>query len=200
MEQTDLERRTFSNVALIGFMGVGKSTCGRSLAAALYYDFFDTDQAICEQVGCSIPDIFKNHGEKGFRSLENKLVLNVLPHLKNSVIATGGGLGANSEYLKILRKNSFIVHLCLPPELIYERVKHNNNRPLLQTNNPLEQIQLLLEKRLPVYRTADMEVMTQGRSVSQIVFQILLNYSQSRITSCARDKGENQVSGPEPRF
>ena len=200
MEQTDLEQRTFSNVALIGFMGVGKSTCGRSLATELDYHFFDTDQAICEQVGCSIPDIFKHHGEKGFRSLEKKLVQNVLPNLKNSVIATGGGLGANPEYLKILRRNSFIVHLCLPPELIYERVKHNNNRPLLQTKNPLRQIQILLEERLPVYRTADMEVMTQGRPVSQIVFQIMLNYSQSRITSCARDEGENQVSGPEPRL
>ena len=95
----DLEQRTFSNVALIGFMGVGKSTCGRSLAAALSYHFFDTDQAICEQVGYSIPDIFKHHGEKGFRSLENELVLNVLPKLKNSVIATGAGLGAKAEYL-----------------------------------------------------------------------------------------------------
>lgn len=200
MEQADLEQRTFSNIALIGFMGVGKSTCGRSLATELNYDFFDTDQAICKQVGCSIPDIFKHYGEKGFRSLENKLVLEVLPHLKNSVIATGGGLGANSEYLKVLRKSSFIVHLCLPPELIYDRVKHNKSRPLLQTENPLEQIQLLLEERLPVYRTADMEVMTQGRSISQIVFQIILNYSQSRIKSCARNEGENQASGPESRL
>ena len=95
----DLEQRTFSNVALIGFMGVGKSTCGR-FGSCAKLSFFDTDQAICEQVGYSIPDIFKHHGEKGFRSLENELVLNVLPKLKNSVIATGGGLGQKLSICK----------------------------------------------------------------------------------------------------
>ncbi len=198
MQEIAPEHRTFSNIALIGFMGVGKSTCGRSLASELNYQFLDTDQAICEQTGCSIPEIFKHHGEKGFRSLEKELALNIFPHLESCVIATGGGLGENSEYLKILKKNSFIVHLCLPATLIYQRVKQNKNRPLLQTQNPLKQIRSLLKERLPVYRTADMEVMAQGRSISQIVFQILLNYSKSRMISSARDQGENQTQGTEP--
>lgn len=172
--------RIFSNIALIGFMGVGKSSCGRLLAQELGFQFLDTDQKIRNKMNCSIPEIFAKYGEATFRAQERELVFQTIPTLTNTVISTGGGMGATAEYLETMRQNSLLVHLYLPPEDIFERVKKNKNRPLLQTPNPLERIRKLLEKRLPIYHTADVEITTQNRSIPQIVFQIILQFQQNK--------------------
>ena len=164
------------NIALIGFMGVGKTTCGQYLAHRLGYDYLDTDQEIVKRAGQSIANIFKTQGEAAFRAMERDLVYNTIPRLRHTIISTGGGLGANAEYVSVLKQYALVVHLHLPAEDIYERVKGNKSRPLLQTEDPLGRIRELLEQRLPVYHTAHVELTTQNRSLSQIVFQILLNY------------------------
>ena len=164
------------NIALIGFMGVGKTTCGQYLARRLGYDYFDTDQEIVKHAGESIASIFKTRGEAAFRALERELVYQTIPHLRHTIISTGGGLGANQEYVNILKQHALVVHLYLPAEDIYARVKDNKSRPLLQTEDPLGRIRELLAQRLPVYHTAHVEVTTQNRTLPQIVLQILLNY------------------------
>ncbi|MBQ7590813.1 MAG: shikimate kinase [Verrucomicrobia bacterium] len=164
------------NIALIGFMGVGKTTCGQYLARKLGYTFFDTDQAIVDSSGRSIANIFKTQGEAAFRALERDLVYKTIPQLNHTIISTGGGLGANPEYIGVLKQHAMVVHLCLPAEDIYDRVKGNRSRPLLQTEDPLARIRELLAQRLPAYHTAHVELSVRKRPLPQIIFQILLNY------------------------
>lgn len=179
--------RVFSNIVLIGFMGVGKSSCGRLLAQELGFQFLDTDQRIRNSMNSTIPEIFAKYGEATFRAQERELVLQTIPTLTNTVISTGGGMGATAEYLDIMRQNSLLVHLCLPPKDIYERIKKNKNRPLLQTPDPLESICELLKKRLPIYHTADVEITTLNRSIPQIVFQIILQFQRYKPLTSAND-------------
>lgn len=175
-EKFHAEGRSYNNIALIGFMGVGKSTCGKLLARKLDFQFFDTDTMISEETGCSIPEIFRYHGEERFRQMERRVVQEKIPLMNRCVIATGGGLGANLEYLESLKRNCFVVHLWLSPEGIYDRVKRHKGRPLLETADPMARIRELFEKRISVYRHADAEVSTLNRPVKRIVFQIMLSY------------------------
>lgn len=167
-----MEKPQRSNIALIGFMGVGKTTCGRILSKRLLWSFLDTDNVIVKQTGLSIPNIFKQFGESYFRKLEKQLVAESLANCKNTVIATGGGMGADIENLTILRKYSVIVHLVSSEEQILKHLKKTTNRPLTQRDNTSDFLLELYKKRLPFYHTADVEISTLGRSINQIVHQI----------------------------
>ena len=156
------------NLALVGFMGTGKSTIGRELATELGFGFLDTDQSIEERAQASISDIFKNQGEAGFRKLEQELV-NELKSTEKLVIATGGGLVCQPETLEALRRCSFLVCLWATPEVIWERVRIHQHRPLLQGPDPLGKIRELLQSREKFYRQADLLINTDSRPVKELV-------------------------------
>ncbi len=164
--------RHIQNLALIGFMGTGKSSIGRLVASLLHFQFVDTDDLIEKRAGCSISEIFARQGEAAFRALERQVVSD-LGELKKAVIATGGGLGANEDNLTSLKRHALVVCLWASPQTIWERVHSQTHRPLLQGPNPQEKIAQLLAQRGPFYRQADVLISGEMRSVKDMAHHVL---------------------------
>ena len=164
--------RQIQNIALIGFMGSGKSSVGRMVADTLHFTFLDTDDVITARAGKSINEIFQQHGEEAFRELEGRMV-EELARRTRTVISTGGGLPVNPANLASLKTHALLVWLWASPEKIWERVRSQTHRPLLQGEDPLQKIRELLEARAPFYRQADIQVNTEMRSLREVALQVV---------------------------
>jgi len=161
----------FKNIFLVGPMGAGKSTVGRQLAAALSFEFKDSDQEIQRRTGVDIPTIFEYEGEEGFRQRERQ-VIEELSGLSGIVMATGGGTVLSSDNRRDLASHGVVIYLHCSPEQQYARTARDRNRPLLQ-KEPLACLRRLMEKRAPLYRqVADMVVSTERRSTPSVVKEI----------------------------
>src|SRR5271157_5567727 len=167
--------RHLVNLALIGFMGTGKTSAGRLVAEQLHFDFLDTDELIQTRTGRTIADIFSKNGETAFRALERDVVADLAGRTK-TVISTGGGLPANPENLAALKAHALVVCLWASPERIWERVRNQSHRPLLQDADPQGKIRNLLEMRKPFYRQADVLIDTDGRSAREVAQQVILQF------------------------
>jgi shikimate kinase len=164
--------RKIQNIALIGFMGTGKSSVGQLAATQLHFTFLDTDHVIEARAGKTIGEIFAEQGEPAFRELERKIVGELVTR-KRTVIATGGGIPANPENLASLKTHSLVVCLWASPEKIWERVRNQTHRPLLKEADPLAKIRKLLEERAPYYRQADVLLNTEMRSLKDVAQQVV---------------------------
>jgi shikimate kinase len=164
--------RRLVNIALIGFMGTGKTSVGRLVADQLRFDFLDTDEMIQTSTGRSITDVFTQDGESAFRALEQKVV-EELAARKKTVIATGGGLPVHPQNLNLLKTHALVVCLWSSPERIWERVRYQNHRPLLHGENPQAKIRELLAAREPFYKEADVLLNTELRSVREVAQQVI---------------------------
>ena len=138
------------NFVLIGFMGCGKSTVGRRLAALTGHRFVDTDDLIVKSQNRSIPEIFADLGEEGFRDIEQS-VLQDLVGVAGIVLSTGGGAILRQENREALKKVGVIVWLDAEPDILFERASRSSRRPLLQTDNPRETFDRLFEGRKSIY-------------------------------------------------
>jgi len=174
-----LPERTIANLALTGFMGTGKTTVGHLVAHQLQFDFLDTDHLLERRAGKSVARVFAEDGEAAFRLLERDLV-NELAGFQRTVIATGGGLGANPELLASLRRHAFVVCLWASPDAIWQRIRHATHRPLLQVEDPLARIRELLAQRGPVYRQADVMVCTARRNSREIARLVVHHFEANR--------------------
>lgn len=139
------------NIALIGFMGSGKTTIGKLLAKALDMKHIDIDKEIIRIENRTIAEIFEQDGESYFRDLERKIIAKESAE-NNIVISTGGGAIIDNNNIKSLQETSFVVYLNCDIDCIYERVKRRKNRPLLQTKNVYERLIELYEKRKFLYK------------------------------------------------
>jgi shikimate kinase len=164
--------RHLVNIALIGFMGTGKTTVGRVVAELLRFEYLDTDDLIQTKTGRTISEIFAVNGEPVFRELEQNVVAELASRQK-TVIATGGGLPVNPLNLASLKTHALVVSLWSSPEKIWERVRHQSHRPLLQHANPQEKIRELLAARKPFYQQADILLNTDLRSVREVAQQVI---------------------------
>ena len=164
--------RRIVNVALIGFMGAGKSSVGRLVAEQLHFDYLDTDELIQSRTGRTITEIFSTDGEPAFRRMEQELVVELTARTK-TVISTGGGLPVNPQNLLNLKKCSLVVCLWASPEKIWERVKNQTHRPLLHDADPQKKIRDLLAVREPFYKQADVLLNTELRSVREVAQQVV---------------------------
>jgi shikimate kinase len=154
------------NLYLVGLMGAGKTTVGRLLARHYGCTFYDSDHEIETRTGVKIPVIFEIEGEAGFRKREEAVIAEMTA-LSGIVLATGGGAVLSSVTRDNLRKNGMVIYLRGTPEHLYERTRHDRNRPLLQTDNPLEKLRELYKQRDPLYReVADIVVDTGRQSVA----------------------------------
>jgi shikimate kinase len=163
--------RQIRNLALIGFMGTGKSSVGRLTAELLHFTFLDTDELIVARAGKSITDIFAQQGEAAFREIEHKVV-EELAGRAQTVISTGGGVPVNPANLESLKTHALVVCLWASPEKIWENVRAQTHRPLVNVADPQARIRTLLAEREPFYREADVLVNTERRSVREVALQV----------------------------
>lgn len=153
-------------------MGAGKTTVGRLLAAQLGSRFIDTDQEIEARTGVSIPTIFEIEGEAGFRNREAKVV-DDLTRESGLVMATGGGVVLDPQNRENLAERGFVVYLHAPPRLLFQRTRHDRNRPLLQVDDPLAKLEEMYALRDPLYReVADLVVESGEAGASRLVRQL----------------------------
>ena len=163
-----------TNIALIGFMGTGKTAVGKVLAEKLGRKFVELDSLIEQKAGKSIPDIFQQDGETAFRELEVEVTKEVSKD-RNLVIACGGGGVLNKINIERLRKSARMVYLTASPGVILKRVANEEEqRPLLEVDNPTLAIREMLSFRKPFYeRAADIKIDTSKLDINAVSEQII---------------------------
>jgi shikimate kinase len=161
------------SIALIGFMGSGKSTIGPLLAEALGEEFIDLDNVVTEEVGKTVGEIFAEEGEAAWRQLERK-ALKVSLSGRRVVLSCGGGIVLDSENRKLLKDRCLTVYLQVSPEVILERLRGDTGRPLLDVGEPEAELRRLYSERLPIYETAaDITVSTDKKTPAVLAQEIL---------------------------
>jgi shikimate kinase len=164
-----LRRRT---IALVGLMGVGKSSVGRRLAGVLDLPFRDADAEVEAAAGRSVSDIFADLGEDAFREGERRVIARLLdqePH----VLATGGGAFMNDQTRALIKSRAISVWLKADLEVLARRVSRKDNRPLLIGRDPLEVLQGQADVRYPAYAEADVIVETGDTAHHVAVDQVI---------------------------
>lgn len=161
------------NVILIGFMGCGKTTVGLRLSYRLRRTVIDTDKEIEREEQRTISDIFARDGEAYFRDRETACLRKLTGSANNQIISVGGGLPLWEENRELLHELGQVFYLRASGETIYERVKEDTTRPLLQGGDPLTKIRTLLEERDPYYSAAaDVVITVDDKSFEQILNEI----------------------------
>jgi shikimate kinase len=161
-----------ANIYLIGMMGAGKSTVGHLLAQRLpRYHFFDTDAVITQAAASSIAEIFADSGEAGFRQIETQTLGQLSAHTR-LVVATGGGIVTQQMNWSYLH-HGIVVWLDASPQTLWERLKEDQSRPLLQDPNPQQKLEDLLQQRQHLYAQADLRVLIEPQiSIEEVAYQI----------------------------
>ncbi len=161
------------NVILIGFMGCGKSSVALKLSYRMKQPMTDTDRLIEKKQGKTIKEIFEQDGEEAFRSMETEALRSLKETAKSQIISVGGGTPMKEENRALLKEIGKVVYLRAKPETLYERVKADTNRPLLQCDDPLLKIRTLLEERKEAYEAAaDLIVDVDDKNFGQILYEI----------------------------
>jgi shikimate kinase / 3-dehydroquinate synthase len=161
------------NLFLIGPMGSGKTAVGKYLARALNLEFHDADAELERRTGVNISYIFEKEGEAGFRERERETI-DLLTQLPAVVIATGGGAVLLPENRQRLKSRGCVVYLKTSVEQQLERTRHSRHRPLLNSGDPREKLQSLMQQRMPLYESiADIAVCTDGQRVNTVCEQIV---------------------------
>jgi len=161
----------FRGVVLVGFMGSGKSVVGLELARRFGAPFVDVDERIETAAGSPIRDLFAREGELAFREREKAALRDALS-VKGRVIATGGGAFADEENRVLLRSYAPVVYLEAAVETLLDRLAGDLERPLLRGGDREAVVRELLSRRVRGYRTADVTVRTDGRTVEEITRQV----------------------------
>jgi len=160
------------NIFLVGLMGAGKTTVGRVLAKRFGKTFYDCDHEIERRTGVKIPVIFDIEGENGFRARE-AAALRDLVTLQNIVLATGGGAVLLADNRHVLAAHGTVVYLRASPADLWQRTRHDRNRPLLQTHDPRAKLEHLFIERDPLYReVAALTVDTGNQSVRSLAYML----------------------------
>ena len=172
---------TKSNIALIGFMGTGKTIIGEKLAKVLKMNFIELDKFIETLAGKNIPKIFKEDGEIKFREYEIEACKRI-SNKENLVIACGGGVVLNKINIDYLKQNAIIICLVASPLVIYERTMKDGKekRPLLSNLNPMKSIKDLLEFRAPFYKAAAQYTINTEKDINSIINEIVEIYQKEK--------------------
>lgn len=158
-------------ISLIGMMGCGKSTIAKLLSDRLCFQLLDTDSLIVNRENQSINEIFQNKGEGYFRHLESEILTEVLA-VDNSVISTGGGIVKSEANILLLKEKSIVFYLKADENVLYERLKNNRERPLLNTEDMFLKIKTLLFERNEKYELAHY-VIDANQEPNKIVDEII---------------------------
>ena len=160
------------NIALVGFMGTGKTSVGKILGKKLNREVIDVDQYIETTQKRKISEIFEKEGEVFFRAVEKKAIRDISGR-RGIVITTGGGAVLDPQNIQVLKETGWVVCLSAPPETVFSRVKYSRHQPLLAGKDTLAEIRHLLRIREPFYAEADFRVETGGCTSAQAADEIL---------------------------
>ena len=153
------------NLILVGMMGSGKTTMGRALSRHLDKAFVDCDEEIQKRTGVTIPHIFDIEGEAGFRQRESVAIRDLVER-DNLVLATGGGAVLAEQNRVLLQQNGIVIYLKANVHDLWQRTRHDRNRPLLQTADPHAKLMELFQQRDPLYRQVADIVVQSGKQSS----------------------------------
>jgi shikimate kinase len=160
------------NIVLVGMMGSGKTTMGRSLARHLDKTFIDSDEEIQKRTGVTIPHIFDIEGEGGFRQRETAAISDLVGR-ENMVLATGGGAVLSEQNRALLQQNGIVIYLKAGVHDLWQRTRHDRNRPLLQTGDPRAKLTELYQQRDPLYQqVADIVIYSGKQSVHALMLHL----------------------------
>jgi shikimate kinase len=179
------------NIAIIGFMGSGKTTVGEILAKKLGWSFFDLDRIIELSENRKIAEIFNRDGEDYFRDLESKIIRKTISNNKNCVFACGGGVVLKGENMRAIGNKCHIAYLMVSPREAANRLKKTTDRPLLQNKDSEKEISELLRNRLGLYEkyaeiTIDTDISPPKRAADQIK-----NKLEKKIIPCKNEKNNS---------
>jgi shikimate kinase len=150
------------NLILVGMMGSGKTTMGRALAKHLGKVFVDSDEEIIKRTGVTVPHIFDVEGEAGFRQREAAAIRDLVGR-DNMVLATGGGAVLEEQNRTMLQQNGIVIYLKASVHDLWQRTRHDRNRPLLQTKDPHAKLNELFRQRDPLYQQVSDIVVQSGK-------------------------------------
>ena len=166
------------NLFLIGFMGAGKSSVSAGLGRMLGREVVEMDERIAAQEGMSIPELFAQKGEPYFRACETALIKSFAQGAPR-IVSCGGGVPLREENVAAMRESGTVVLLTASPEVILERVKDSDERPLLQGHKDVPYIAALMEQRRPRYEAAaDITVDTSRLNIEEVCRQVLRQVSE----------------------
>ena len=171
--QGDGRKLQSGNLILVGMMGSGKTTMGRALAKHLGKVFVDSDEEIQKRTGVTIPHIFDIEGETGFRQRETAAIRDLVER-DNMVLATGGGAVLAEQSRELMRQNGIVVYLKANVHDLWQRTRHDRNRPLLQTADPYAKLTELFQQRDPLYlQVADIVMQSGKQSAHALMLQLV---------------------------
>lgn len=161
------------NLILVGMMGSGKTTMGRTLARHLGKAFVDSDEEIQRRTGVTIPHIFDVEGEAGFRQRETAAIRDLVGR-DNMVLATGGGVVLVEQNRAMLQQNGIVIYLKASVHDLWQRTRHDRSRPLLQTVDPRAKLTELHQQRDPLYQqVADIVIQSGKQSAHALMLQLV---------------------------
>ena len=160
-------------LVLVGLMGAGKSAVGRRIAARLDVPFIDADAEIEAAAGCTIQEIFDQHGEAAFRDGERRVIARLLTTEPSHVLATGGGAFLDPETRALIHEHAVSIWLRADLDILFKRVNRRSHRPLLKTANPKATLARLMEVRYPVYAEADVIVDSEDGPIEAMVDRVM---------------------------
>ncbi len=172
-EQRDSRKLQSGNLILVGMMGSGKTTMGRALARHLGKAFVDSDEEIQQRTGVTVPHIFDIEGEAGFRQRESAAIRDLVGR-DNMVLATGGGAVLAEQNRAMLQQNGIVIYLKASVHDLWQRTRHDRNRPLLQTADPHAKLAELFQQRDHLYRqVADIVIQSGKQSAHALMLHLV---------------------------
>lgn len=171
--QDNIRKLQSGNLILVGMMGSGKTTMGRALAKHLGKVFVDSDEEIIKRTGVTVPHIFDIEGESGFRLRETAAIRDLVGR-DNMVLATGGGAVLEEQNRVMLQQNGIVIYLKANVHDLWQRTRHDRNRPLLQTKDPYAKLTELFKQRDPLYQqVSDIVVQSSKQSVHTLMLHLI---------------------------
>jgi shikimate kinase len=167
-------------IAIVGLMGVGKTTIGSKLSEKLKYYFIDCDQEIEDRERKSIKEIFAQNGEKYFREIEKKIIKEIIFRDEKIILSLGGGAFMDDEVRKILSEKAIVIWLYAAIDEILHRVGNKNTRPLLNQKNKRNILEELAKKRYPIYAQADFKFDTSDENHEVLIGKIIKKINEKQ--------------------
>ncbi len=193
--------RKNNNIVLIGFMGSGKTTVGIRLSYRMRRVIEDTDKLIEKKEGKTIREIFAQEGEAYFRQAETAMLEELCGKLRGHILSVGGGTPVREENRALLKKLGTVIYFRVKPETVYNRLKNDTIRPLLQCENPLEKIKELLESRKEAYEAcADIIIDVDNLTMNEVVDRVVQSTREKKENKVNRGKKLLVINGPNLNF